>query len=243
VYVLAVVTRSSWPTSSPILAHGIPARCNAPVTQVVRRERRNTGCSARARDRRAEALAAEALEDGPLRDAILARYERRDGPEKLQGDPNPPSPPRLSHATGYSPALPRLVDVTPSKRLKLTDAHPGRVEHERREAVAGGEEADDGLDMCSGRRLELAPFIARHLDEQLVAGGIRLNPGVVDHHREHGDCLSDRLLTQAGTVEFGDEVGDRLCVQALEWDVTESRQETAERYAIRLHRSGRDVNA
>jgi hypothetical protein len=45
------------------------------------------------------------------------------------------------------PALPRLVDVAPGERLQLADAHPRRVEHERRQAVASGEEADDGLNV------------------------------------------------------------------------------------------------
>jgi hypothetical protein len=37
------------------------------------------------------------------------------------------------------------------------------------------QDGDDGLDVLGGRRVQLAPFLARHLDDQLVAGGVRLN--------------------------------------------------------------------
>ena len=55
------------------------------MTQIVRREHRHAGGGAGARERRAEAVAAEALKDPALRRAILARYEGRDGSEDRIG--------------------------------------------------------------------------------------------------------------------------------------------------------------
>jgi len=74
------------------------------------------------------------------------------------------------------PALPRLVDVAPGERLQLADAHPRRVEHERRQAVGSGEEADDGLNVRGYWRLDFAPLLARQLHGQPIACRVRLNP-------------------------------------------------------------------
>src|SRR5512133_2978947 len=91
---------------------------DAPVAQIVRRERRHAGGGAGPCDCRAEAVAAEAVEDGPLGDAIVARHKPRDGPQELGRDRDPPRPSGLRYGARDAPALPWLVDVAPGKCLE-----------------------------------------------------------------------------------------------------------------------------
>jgi hypothetical protein len=70
--------------------------------------------------------------------------------------------------------------------------------------------------------LQFVPFLSRHLDGQLVPSRVRLNAAVIEHHRQHRDGLADRLLLAASGVELSDEVSDRLCVNPLDGDVTET---------------------
>ena len=65
----------------------------------------------------------------------------------------------------------------------------------------------NGENVLGTRRRELALLLARQLDAR-IAGRIRLNPVVVEDHRQHGDSFPDRLLAQAGAGEVGDELGD-----------------------------------
>jgi len=115
-YVFAVTARLRWPTCSPIRAHGTPPRwehSDAPVPQVVRREVRDAGCGAGARDRGAEAIGTEALEDAPLGSAVLARHERADGREQLRRHRHPAGAARLRDGRRDTPAAAWFVDVAP----------------------------------------------------------------------------------------------------------------------------------
>jgi hypothetical protein len=96
--------------------------------------------------------------------------------------------------------LPRFVDVAPRQPLKFADPHSGRVEHECRQAVLLRQQTRNGLDVRGGRRVQLAPFLARHLHRQLVSRRVRRDAAVVEHHRQHRDRFADRLLAQAGGV-------------------------------------------
>jgi hypothetical protein len=78
---------------------------DAPMPEVVRAERWHAGRGAGALNRGAEAVAAEALEDRPLGDAIFARHQRRDGPEEQVRDWHPAGPPSLRYGAGDAPAL------------------------------------------------------------------------------------------------------------------------------------------
>jgi hypothetical protein len=46
---------------------------------------------------------------------------------------------------------------------------------------------------------------------------------VVEHHREHGDGLADRLLAKAGSMELGDELRHCLGVDPLDGLIAETR--------------------
>jgi hypothetical protein len=72
---------------------------DAAVAKIVRREVGDTCGGACASDGGSEAVAAEALKHGALRDAILARHEPRDGLEQLCWHRHPSGSPRLRHGT------------------------------------------------------------------------------------------------------------------------------------------------
>ena len=103
------------------------------MAQVVRGERRHARPSTRACERHPVAVGSEPAEHGPFGDAVVAGDKREHVLEQegRRGDPAWPS--RLRR--GDTPPAARLVDVPPGERLKLADAHPGRVEHEGGEAV------------------------------------------------------------------------------------------------------------
>jgi hypothetical protein len=84
----------------------------------VRAERGDAGRGTSARDRRPESFASEALEDGPLGNAVLTRYERRHRLKKHVRHRNPSRSPRLRHCRGDAPATPWLVDVAPGEALE-----------------------------------------------------------------------------------------------------------------------------
>jgi hypothetical protein len=66
---------------------------------------------------------------------------------------------------------------------------------------------------------------------------------VLEDHREHRDRLADRLLLEAGGMEFGDEVGDGLRVNPLDGGVAEAGEKSAQRDLVGLQRPRRDVDA
>ncbi len=103
------------------------------MAEVVRRERRHAGGPARSRNRRAEAVGAEALEDAPLGCAIVARDELDDGREDRRRHLNPAGTAGLARRLRHAPAAARLVDVGLRECLELTETHAGRVEHEQRQ--------------------------------------------------------------------------------------------------------------
>src|SRR6266508_5987461 len=89
------------------------------------------------------------------------------------------APPRTAClARSDAPVPSRLADAAPSKAFELADAHPGRVENEHGQAVAGRQQPYDGNDVLGRRRLDGATLLARQLPRQLVAGRVRLNTGV-----------------------------------------------------------------
>jgi hypothetical protein len=172
-------------------------------------------------------VGAEALKDLQLRYAVVPRHERRDGLEEHVRHAHPPGSSSLRHGHQDGPAPARLVHVAPGEPLELPDAHPGRIEHERRQAVAGGEETDDRLDVLAGGRRDVAALLARELHDQLVAGRVRLDRRMVEDHREHGDCLPDRLLAQSVGVQVGDELRNGSRVNCIEGSVMSSRLTTS----------------
>ncbi|HEX6491277.1 MAG TPA: hypothetical protein VF002_07870, partial [Gaiellaceae bacterium] len=81
------------------------------VSEIVRRERWDAGGGAGSHQCRAEAVGSEALEDLPLRKAIVARQKPGNGFEQHVGHVNPPRPSRLRYGCRDAPATPRFVDV------------------------------------------------------------------------------------------------------------------------------------
>lgn len=65
---------------------------------------------------------------------------------------------------------------------------------------------------------------------------------MVEHHREHGDGLADRLFLAAVGVELGDHVGDRLRVERVGRGRAEPREDAAECHVVGLHRPLCDVD-
>jgi hypothetical protein len=90
---------------------------DAPVAEVVRRERRDSRRDAGARERRSEPVGTEAAEDRPVGDAVVARNERRDRVEDGGGRTDPACRSRLRRSRADAPAAPTLVDVAPRQRL------------------------------------------------------------------------------------------------------------------------------
>jgi hypothetical protein len=69
------------------------------VAKVVRTERRDASGRAGTRESGAETIAAEAMEDGLLRNSVLARHKRRHGLEEHVGYRNPPGASGLRYCT------------------------------------------------------------------------------------------------------------------------------------------------
>jgi hypothetical protein len=216
---------------------------DAAVAQVVRAEHRYAGSGAGTGNRGAEAIAAEALEDRALRDAILACHEPPDGLEEHVGHRNPARPSGLRDRTRDAPALPRFTNVAPGQALEFADSHSGCVEQERGQPVASGEQAHDGFDVGSGRRVQFPPFFARQPDRQSIAPGVRLDAAVVEDHRRDRERLANRLLLQAGGVELADEVGHGLRVDAVDRLVAETGEKPTERDAVGLRAAPRGRRA
>lgn len=128
---------------------------DAPVPEVVRREGRDAGSGAGAGERRSELLRRERFEHAAVGVAIVPRAELEHELEQEGRRLDPPRPAGLTHGRGDAPASAGLVDVALGQPLELADAHPGRVEHERRQAVAGREQPRrrlDALDRCELER-------------------------------------------------------------------------------------------
>jgi hypothetical protein len=75
------------------------------------------------------------------------------------------------------------------------------------------------------RRLDLPAFLARELDRQAIAGGIRLDARVVEHHREHAHRLADGLLLESRSMELSHQSRDRLRIDTGYRQVTKTRQD------------------
>jgi hypothetical protein len=73
------------------------------VPEIVRREGRDTCRSAGAGDGCSEAVAAEVLEDTPLRDAIVARAQIEHRLEHRRRHLHPPGPTRLRDSLRHAP--------------------------------------------------------------------------------------------------------------------------------------------
>jgi hypothetical protein len=138
--------------------------------------------------------------------------------------------------------LPWLVDVAPGEPVKLADPHSGRVEHKKRQPVAGGEETHDSFHVLGARRAQLAPLFAWKLHRQPIPRGVRRDAAVVEQHRQHGDGLADRLLLEPGRVELGDEIGDGLRIQPVYGLIPKLGKNAAERHPVGLERAGGDVD-
>ena len=67
----------------------------------------------------------------------------------------------------------------------------------------------DGLDVLGGRRVDLLGLLARQLD-RAVAGRVRRDAGVVEHHRAGAERLADRLAGDPVGVQLRDHVGEVL---------------------------------
>ena len=169
---------------------------DAAVAQVVRRERRHAGGGAGAGDRGRKPVGAEALEHRPIGDAVVARHERRRRPRRASAGSGTQRAAPVFATAAETRQRPRGSSTSPQvSALELADPHPGRVEHEQRQPVAGGEEPDDGLDVLGGRRLRARGRSSRgSLTVSRSRAGFGCDARVVEHHREHGDGLADRLL-------------------------------------------------
>jgi hypothetical protein len=190
--------------------------------------------------RRQQALARDALEHAAVRVPVLARAQRKHRLEQQRGRRDPARAAGL--ARGDSPAAARLVDVSPEQRLQLPDAHAGGVEDEHGQPVAARKQPNHSLHVLGARRLDVPPLLARELDGQPIARRIRLNPSVIEHHRQHTHRLADRLLLQPGHMQIRDERHDGLGVDVGDSNVSEPRQDAAQGNSVRLQRSGRDID-
>ena len=185
----AVVMRSSWPTSSPIRAHGIPPRWSSDTRRCRRSCGENCGTPAAV-----QARVIAVRKRSPPKPWKTGRSgmrssratSPRDGLEEHGRDRHPPGAPGLRHGAGDAPAPPRLVDVAPGERLELADPHSGRVEHEQRAAGSGWGVAGRRLRRarrsagCSSRRSSRGIFTV-----SLSRAGFGVHARVVEHHRQH----------------------------------------------------------
>ena len=87
-------------------------------------------------------------------------------------------------------------------------AHSGGVEHEHRERVGARHESDDGLDLVGGGWRRLFAFLARQPHAHAVTRRVLFHADEVEHLREHGQALADRLPLAARGMERRDEFGD-----------------------------------
>jgi len=94
--------------------------------------------------------------------------------------------------------------------FELAETHPGRVEHQQRQPVAGGEERVDGEDVLGSRRHELRFPLVRQPNGEFVAGGVRVNAGMVEHHRRGLSDLPEVAWLEPFGVEALDHSGDVL---------------------------------
>lgn len=134
--------------------------------------------------------------------------------------------PVFSDGRGDAPASARLVQVAPRERLEFAYAHPGSVQHDGREPVAGRQEPEHGLDVIGARRRELGQISTRESCFHAIASGIRRHAGVIENHRERAERLADRLASEAAGVELSDERRSAASVETLEFDGAELRQDS-----------------
>src|SRR5438132_7635747 len=131
------------------------------MSEVVRRERRDSCGLTGSRDSRSETVSAEASEDLRREVAILARHECDHGREHVRGNRNPSGLTRLRRRGPYEPTSIELVNIAPGERLKLADAHPRRVEHEHRKAKSERHRPTCGENVRRRRRIDLLALLAR----------------------------------------------------------------------------------
>jgi hypothetical protein len=102
----------------------------------------------------------------------------------------------------------RLVHIAPRERGELAEPHPGRIENEQRQAIAGRQERVHGQHVLARRRGELGALFARQAHVHAVAGRVWRNAGMVEHLCERRDALTNRLARVPLRVQGADDPGD-----------------------------------
>ncbi len=178
------------------------------VSEVMRRERGDRCRPAGSRDRGSQPVCAEAIEHLRVEVTIIARHRGRNGSEDIPVDRNPPCASRFRCAGSNAPSPAWLIDVAPPERLKLPHSHPCRIEHEKRQPICSRKQSIDSSHSRRRRRIDLFAFVPRQTDSAAVTCGIGLNPVEVQHHRERGQRLTDRLAGESVLVQRRHEASD-----------------------------------
>ena len=174
------------------------------MTEIVRRERRHAGRPAGSSERGAEPIGPNPWNTG----RVSVRSSRATSPVTASNT-TAGTLTHLARPDLETAAETRHRDCDSStsphrQRLELADAHPGRVEHDRRELVRGREKPYDCLDVLGGRRLRLDLRLAGELHAR-ITGRVRFHLREVEHLSERRERLSNRLALAASRVELRDE--------------------------------------
>jgi hypothetical protein len=108
--------------------------------------------------------------------------------------------------------------------------------------VLGRDSQEGRLDVGGTRGVDLLGLLPGQLD-RAITGRIRVDPGVVEHHRTGTESLADRLAGDALLVQSRDDGHEVGRLERVDGPLADERQQLVELDAVLLARRGGDVDA
>jgi hypothetical protein len=158
------------------------------MPEIVRTERRNSGGSARLRDRCPQRVRSALCEETRIRVPVLARSDPpldrvRENVRKIDLE----SPSRLRRLSAESHSSARLVVVTDARQVDRGDARSAPVEEEERKSMLRRQESINARDVLRCRRVDLLRLFARQLHDDAITRRVGLDASVIEDHRDRLD--------------------------------------------------------